>query len=226
MCSRYSLTAPPEAVRNLFGYEPLESFPPRYNIAPTEPVLTVLNNMRGVREPRLMRWGLIPSWVKDPRQFSTLINARAETAAEKPSFRGPLRHRRCLVPATGFYEWTGKPRAKIPHLCELKSRAPFAFAGLWDRWLGADGSEIDTVAILTVAANADMAPIHDRMPLFIAEADFDAWLDCKAGSADGILHLLQPLSPGQLDITPVSPRINNSRLEGPELLPKEQETLL
>ena len=226
MCSRYSLTAPPEAVRHLFGYESLESFPPRYNIAPTEPVLTVLNGTTGAREPRLMRWGLIPSWVKDPRQFSTLINARAETAAEKPSFRGPLRHRRCLIPATGFYEWTGKPRAKIPHLCTLKSRAPFALAGLWDHWLGADGSEIDTVAILTVAANADMQQVHDRMPLFVAEPEFDAWLDCRTGSADGILHLLQPFSAGLLDITQVSPRINNSRLEGPQLLQIEQETLL
>ena len=226
MCSRYSLTAPPEAVRHLFGYEALEDFPPRYNIAPTEPVLTVLNNFSGAREPRLMRWGLIPSWVKDPQQFSTLINARAETAAEKPSFRGSLRHRRCLIPATGFYEWTGKPRAKIPHLCQLKSRAPFAFAGLWDHWLGADGSEIDTVAILTVAANADMQQVHDRMPLFIEKDNFDTWLNCKTGSAEGVLHLLQPMAAGLLDITRVSPRINNSRLEGPELLQNEQETLL
>ena len=226
MCSRYSLTAPPEAVRHLFGYEPFEDFPPRYNIAPTEPVLTVLNGQSGAREPRLMRWGLIPSWVKDPRQFSTLINARAETAAEKPSFRGPMRHRRCLIPATGFYEWTGKPRAKIPHLCELKTRGPFAFAGLWDHWLGADGSEIDTAAILTVTANADMAQIHDRMPLVIEEANFGRWLDCKPGSADGILDLLEALPCGLLDITRVNPRINNSRLEGPELLQIEQETLL
>ena len=138
MCSRYSLTSPPEAVRNLFSCQLTEDFPPRYNIAPTDPVLIVRAVPDQVRkedlqrEARLARWALIPPWVKDPRDFAVLINARSETAAEKPSFRGAMRHKRCLVPCDGFYEWTGRPGAKQPHLVRLKSRQLFAFAGLWE----------------------------------------------------------------------------------------------
>ena len=217
MCSRYSLTSPPEAVRHLFGYSAREDFPPRYNIAPTQPVLVVRRAENGQREPVLMRWGLIPSWVKDPREFSTLINARSETAAEKPSFRGPMRHRRCLVPADGFYEWTGKTGDKTPQLIRQKNREIIAFAGIWDHWLGADGSEIDTVAILTTAANADMAHIHDRMPVFIPPSAFDLWLDCRPGTAETVADLLVAPPVGLVDITRVSPKVNNPRNEGPEL---------
>jgi putative SOS response-associated peptidase YedK len=226
MCSRYSLTSPPEAVRHLFGYEPPEDFPPRYNIAPTEPILVVRRSESGKREPVLMRWGLIPSWVKDPREFATLINARSETAAEKPSFRGPMRHRRCLVPADGYFEWTGKTGSKTPHLFRLKSRETFAFAGIWDHWLGADGSEIDTAAILTTAANADAAHIHDRMPVLVPEAAFDRWLDCRPGTAVTITDLLAAPPVGLLDSTQVSPKVNNPRNEGPELHEPMRSTLL
>ena len=217
MFSRYSLTSPPEAIGKLFAVRIAEAFPPRYNIAPTEPTLIVRNSDRDARELHLVRWGLIPSWVKDPREFSTLINARSETAAEKPSFRGAMRHRRCLVPTDGFYEWTGKPGAKRPHLVRLKGHQPFAFGGLWEHWLGADGSEIETMAILTTSANTDMAPIHDRMPVIIAPEDFDRWLDVKPGTADFIQDLLHPIANGRLDIVEVSPKLNNPRNEGPEL---------
>jgi putative SOS response-associated peptidase YedK len=226
MCSRYSLTSPPEAVRQYFGYDRVEDFPPRYNIAPTEPVLVVKQAERGGREPVLMRWGLIPSWVKDPREFSTLINARSETVTDKPSFRGSIRHRRCLVPADGFYEWTGKAGAKIPHLIRLKSREIIAFAAIWDHWLGADGSEIDTVAILTAAANVDMAHIHDRMPVFVAPQDFERWLDCRPGTAEGVMDLVLPPPAGLLDVTQVSPKVNNPRHDGPELHEPLRSTLL
>ena len=217
MCSRYSLTSPPEAVRRLFGYQGQEDFPPRYNIAPTEPVLIVRNSEKSEREPALVRWGLIPSWVKDLRQFSTLINARSETVTEKPSFRGPIRHKRCLVPVDGFYEWTGKAGSKQPHLIRLKTNELFAFAGIWEHWLGADGSEFDSMAILTTAANADMSHIHDRMPVFIAPNDFARWLDCKPGSAEPILDLLVAPAIGAIAIVDVSPKVNNPRNEGPEL---------
>jgi putative SOS response-associated peptidase YedK len=217
MCSRYSLTSPPEAVAKLFGAERVEDFPPRYNIAPTQPVLIAVKPGEAAPELRLVRWGLIPSWVKDPREFSTLINARSETAAEKPSFRGSMRHRRCLVPCDGFYEWTGRPGAKQPHLIRLKTHGLFAFAGLHEQWLGADGSEIETMAILTTSANADMAAIHDRMPVIIAPEDFGRWLDCRPGTADFVIDLLRPAPDGTLDILAVTPSLNNPRLEGPEL---------
>ena len=179
MCSRYSLTSPPEAVRAVFSTHNDERFPPRYNIAPTQPVLIVRTNAANRRELVLVRWGLLPPWVKDPGAFTTLINARAETLAEKPSFRGALRHKRCLVPADGFYEWIGKPGAKRPHLIRPRSNSPIAFAGLYEEWMGADGSEMESMAIITVPANRTVATLHDRMPAILAPDDFEAWLDCK-----------------------------------------------
>lgn len=220
MCTRYSLMSPPEAIRRLFDLDTIEDFPPRYNIAPAAPVLIVRQNpvLRTAREAVLVRWGLIPAWVKDPRDFATIINARSETAAEKPSFRGALRHKRCLIPASGFYEWTGAKGAKQPYSIQLKSGAPMALAGLYDHWLGADGSELETMAILTTAANASMAAIHDRMPVLIAPEQFDRWLDCRAGTADGIGDLLAPLADGLLTMTAVNPKLNNPRAEGPDLI--------
>ncbi len=217
MCSRYSLTSPPEAVRKLFGAERIEDFPPRYNIAPTQPVLMAAQTGETAPQIRLVRWGLIPSWVKDPREFATLINARSETAAEKPSFRAAMRHRRCLVPADGFYEWTGRPGSKQPHLIRVKIGKLFAFAGIYENWLGADGSEIETMAILTTAANSEMAAVHDRMPVILDKKDYERWLDCRSGKADFILDLLKPAADGTLDIVKVSPRLNNPRNEGPDL---------
>jgi putative SOS response-associated peptidase YedK len=217
MCSRYSLTSPPEAVRKLFDAGGPEDFPPRYNIAPTDPALIVRSDLQRGRELYLVRWGLIPPWVKDPREFATLINARSETAAEKPSFRGALRHRRCLVPTDGFYEWTGRPGAKQPHLVRLKNQSLFALAGLWECWLGADGSELETMAILTTPANEDMAAIHDRMPVIIGPADYERWLDCRPGTADHVMDLMRPLALGQIETLAVNPKLNNPRAEGPEL---------
>ncbi|HRD77057.1 MAG TPA: SOS response-associated peptidase, partial [Hyphomicrobiaceae bacterium] len=150
MCSRYNLTSPHEAVRAYFGYRTDAEFPPRYNIAPSQPVAIVRLSADNVaRELALVRWGLIPSWVKDPREFSTLINARSETAAAKPSFRGSMRHRRCLIPANGFYEWTGPAGHKQPHLLARHDGGILAFAGLHEHWLGADGSELETACIVT-----------------------------------------------------------------------------
>lgn len=217
MCSRYSLTSPPEAVRKLFGAERIEDFPPRYNIAPTQPVLMAAQTGETAPQIWLVRWGLIPSWVKDPREFATLINSRSETAAEKPSFRAAMRHRRCLVPADGFYEWTGRPGSKQPHLIRVKIGKLFAFAGIYENWLGADGSEIETMAILTTAANSEMAAVHDRMPVILDKKDYERWLDCRSGKADFILDLLKPAADGTLDIVKVSPRLNNPRNEGPDL---------
>lgn len=218
MCSRYSLTSPPEAVRSYFGAFVREEFPPRYNIAPTQPVHIVRNDHKGARELVLVRWGLIPSWVKQPKEFATLVNARSEGAGEKPSFRAALRHRRCLVPTDGFYEWTGEKGEKQPHLVRRKGGGLFAMAGLWEHWIGADGSEIETMAILTVAANSTIRPIHDRMPAIVVRDEFDFWLDTRSGKSDLAQAVLQPAPAGLLEIIPVSRRLNNSRNEGPDLL--------
>src|SRR5262245_51710380 len=145
MCSRYALTSPYEAVRAYFAYRNAAVFPPRYNIAPSQPVAIVRNALNGKREMALVRWGLIPSWVKDPRAFKMLINARSESVAEKPSFRASLRHKRCLVPCDGFYEWTGSARARRPHLIRPAAGGLMGLAAIYENWLSADGSEIETM---------------------------------------------------------------------------------
>ena len=231
MCSRYSLTSPHEAVRAYFNYGNEHPFPPRYNIAPTQPVAIVRPGHRHPRELMLVRWGLIPSWAKDLSKFSTLINARAETLLEKPSFRGAVRHKRCLVPATGFYEWTGTRGAKQPHLLHrpgaLEGDArPLAFAGLFEDWLGADGSEIFSMAIITVPASDTVRPVHDRMPALLEAEDFEAWLDCADVPAQEAATLLRPAAEDALVITPVSRLVNDPRAEGPELHVPEMRPLL
>ena len=217
MCSRYSLTSPPEAVRAYFRYDNEAVFPPRYNIAPSQPVAIVRDTHNGGRELALVRWGLIPSWVKDPREFRMMINARSETAAEKPSFRAAICHRRCLVPTDGFYEWTGAAGAKRPHLVRLRDGGPMGLAGIYEHWQGADGSEMESMAILTTAANQSMSNLHDRMPVIIAPEHFDAWLDCSSGSAEVILALLHAPPEDLLQIVEVSRKLNNPRNEGPEV---------
>ena len=217
MCSRYSLTAPPEEVQAYFGTINAAEFPPRYNIAPTQPVSIVRLDARGRRELCLVRWGLIPPWVKDPRDFATLINARSETADEKPSFRGAMRHRRCLVPFTGFYEWVGQRGSKQPYLIAPREGNIMGFAGLWEHWLGADGSEVETMAILTTRANGDMEAIHERMPVILLPEYFDAWLDCRSGSSADVQEFLEPLADGQLTVVAVSRKVNNPRNDSQEV---------
>ena len=217
MCSRYTLTSPPDAVRAYFRYANEAEFPPRYNIAPSQPVAIVRDTPRGGREMALVRWGLIPSWVKDPRAFKMLINARSESAVDKPSFRAALRHKRCLVPADGFYEWTGSAAARRPHLVRPRQGGPMGLAAIYENWLGADGSEIETMAVLTTASNAAMSALHDRMPVIIQPEHFDLWLDCRPGTTGDIVHLLAPPAEDLLDIVEVSRKLNNPRNEGPEV---------
>lgn len=217
MCSRYTLTSPPEAVRAYFRFINEAVFPPRYNIAPSQPVAIVRDTPRNARELALVRWGLIPSWVKDPRAFKMMINARSEGAADKPSFRAALRHKRCLVPADGFYEWTGAAGAKRPHLIRPRDRSLMGLAAIYENWLGADGSEIETMAILTTNANATLSKIHDRMPVIIPPEHFDVWLDCRPGTATHILELMTPAPEGFLDIVEVSRKLNSPDHDGPEV---------
>lgn len=231
MCSRYSLTSAPGLVETHFSLMRIDPFPPRYNIAPTQPVAIVRRGASGGRELALVRWGLIPGWVKDPGAFATLVNARAESAIEKPSFRAAFRHRRCLIPTDGFYEWAGRARARIPHLIRRKDRAHFALAGLWEHWLGADGSEIETMAILTIPSVEPVARIHDRMPAILSPDQFAPWLDCLNVDAPEAARLLVPPPPDLLECIPVNPRLNDPRAEGADLqtpmpLPVQDRLLL
>ena len=215
MCSRSSLTSPPEAVRAYFGYRDTPNFPARFNIAPTQPVAVVVRDKEGLRGFRLMRWGLLPSFVKDPKRFPTLINARAEDAREKPSFRNAMRYRRCLVPADGFYEWTGPKGKRRPFLLRPRDPRLIAFAGLYERWRNGTGDEIDTVAILTCPANRIIAPLHDRMPVVLAHQDFDAWLDVKGTAPEAALALLRPAPDDLFEAIEMHPKINNSKRDEP-----------
>ncbi|MCS7040325.1 MAG: SOS response-associated peptidase, partial [Anaerolineae bacterium] len=179
MCGRFTLTASGDELASLFDLEQAPNLEPRYNIAPTQPVAVVRLDREGRRrEFTLMRWGLIPSWAKDIHIGNRLINARAETLTEKPAFRTAFRRRRCLIPANGFYEWQ-KPTAgrKQPYFIGLPDRRPFAFAGLWEHWEGADGSVLDSCAIITTAANERVRVLHDRMPVILERTDFGDWLD-------------------------------------------------
>jgi putative SOS response-associated peptidase YedK len=209
MCGRYALTLPPEAVRAFFGFPEQPNYPPRYNIAPTQPI-AVVRLVSGQRSFALMRWGLLPSWLKDPKDFPTLINARGDSAATKPAFRGAMRHRRCLVPADGFYEWQKSEKGrKVPHLIRRPDGGPFAFAGLWETWLGADGSEVDTAAIVTTDANRTLHPIHDRMPVIVQPADFDRWLDAEHVPPADVADVIRPAADDFFEAFPISTRVNS-----------------
>ncbi len=203
MCGRFMLTATPEEVRRLFAYDDVPNFPPRDDIRPTEPIGIVVR-AEGVRRFRLVRWGFWPSWVKDPRDFSLLINARAETALEKPSFRAAMRHGRCLVPATGFLEWRRDGTRKTPFRILPRAGGLVAFAGLTETWNAPDGSEVDTAAILTVDANATVGAIHDRMPAVIPPERFEAWLD-PSTDAKAAARLLTPAPDDLFEVLPVAP---------------------
>jgi putative SOS response-associated peptidase YedK len=226
MCSRFTLISDPEAIRATFGYVNHPNFPPRHNIAPTQPIAIVREGSNGARELALVRWGLVPSWVKDPQDFSTIINARSETAAEKPSFRAAMRHRRCLIPADGFIEWTGPKGSKRPFFIKREDEDLIAFAGLWEHWQGADGSEIESAVILTTEANATVSPLHNRMPVIIDPEQFDVWLDCKRLSPADVAEFLVPAEDDLLESVEVHPKINNPANDMPDVLEPLQGNLL
>jgi len=224
MCGRFTLTASPEEVQALFGLLALESFPPRYNIAPTQPITIVVagpprepgSNLPD-RQAVLVRWGLIPSWVKNPKDLPLLINARSETAAEKAAFRAAMRHRRALVPASGFYEWKRVGKTSTPYFIRPKGGGLVAFGGLMETYAEPGGSEIDTGAILTTAANADIAAIHDRMPVVIKPQDYARWLDCRTREPRDVADLMQPVEPGFFEAIPISDKVNKVANTGPDI---------
>jgi putative SOS response-associated peptidase YedK len=187
-----------------------EEWGPRYNIAPTQPVPVIRQNPKeSVRELSLVRWGLIPSWAKDPSAAARMINARSETAAAKPAFRDALKSRRCLVPADGFYEWAKTRKGKQPYCFEVNAGELFAFAGIWDRWRDPSGKAIETCSILTTTPNTVTSPVHDRMPVILDPDGYDLWLDPGMRDAGAASDLLRPCDARMMRCYPVSTRINH-----------------
>ncbi len=220
MCGRFTRTEDKNRLQNRFGFDDPEGvrLEPAYNIAPTQtcPVITVEDDRRVLR---MMRWGLVPPWAADTKTGYRMINARAETVSEKKSFETPLRKTRCLVPASGFYEWkkTGG-KTKTPYYFSLKGGEPFAFAGLWTVWRAGSDDELRTFTIITTAANELMEPVHDRMPVILHGRDEARWLDPELRRPDDVLPLLKPFPSGEMECYEVSTYVNSYKNQGPECI--------
>jgi len=221
MCGRYTLAQPEDlserfALTHLSPY--LDGLLPRFNVAPSERMPVVRAGDDG-NELALMRWGLIPFWAKDAKIGHRTVNARAESVADKPSFREPFRHRRCLVPASGFYEWRSTPHGKQPYFVALKDQTLFAFAGLWDRWSPPQGdAAIESYTVITTPANALVAPLHDRMPAILPREHEQAWLDSELDDPQRLRRLLVPYPAALMVAYPVGRQVNNAEANGPALV--------
>lgn len=215
MCGRFALKAMPEELVALFGLDEWVDFAPRYNIPPTTDIPVIRQSPEGRRVLHLLRWGLLPHWAKDPGIGAKLNNARSETIAEKPSFRGAFKHRRCLVPASGFYEWKTEGKIKQPYFISLTSGNPMAMAGIWESWTAPDGNVVRTACIVTTGPNQVMAPIHDRMPVIISP---DHWQDWLTAPADQVEALLVPHHAAAMQAWPVGREVSRSGNEGPGLM--------
>ena len=221
MCGRFAFYSPTEATAALFGVSAVPEVKPRYNIAPTQDIAAVRVGADDSRELTMLRWGLVPFWAKEPSIGNRMINARAETVAEKPSFRAAYRHRRCLILADGFYEWRKEADGKTPYFISLASGEPFAFAGLWEDWHSKDtGEALQTTAIITMAANEFMHQLHHRMPVVLQIDTADRWLD----GDDQVLSEVGESGPA-FRAWPVDRRVNNARNEGEDLVKAAGDTL-
>ncbi|MEO6308774.1 MAG: SOS response-associated peptidase [Nitrospiraceae bacterium] len=219
MCGRFTQTATPEVIAEHFHLDEPPLFTPRYNIAPSQQVAAIrFNAETTTRECVMLRWGLIPSWAKDPKIGNQCINAKAETVAEKPSFRSAFKKRRCLVVADGFYEWQVQGTRKQPMWIGLRDRRPFAFAGLWEHWSPNDGEPIESCTIITTEPNELMQPIHNRMPVILAPSSYDQWLDPAFQNIETLNGLLRPYPSEELTAHPVSTLVNNPRHDAPQCL--------
>lgn len=219
MCGRFTLTADPNKIREAHPWLNVpEEIQPRYNIAPTQPVAVVPND--GKNKLDFFVWGLIPSWAKDPEIGSRMINARAETLAEKPAFRAAFRRRRCLILADGFYEWRQVPgrKAKIPMYIRMEDGKPFAFAGLWEDWHSPDGSEIKSCTIITTEPNSLLQDIHNRMPVILPEETYPQWLETEEQDPRQLQSLLRPYPAEEMIAFPVSTLVNSPANESAELI--------
>ena len=217
MCGRYLIISSPATIRALFGYPEQPNFPPRYNVAPTQPV-PIVRMWQGQRQFALVRWGLLPPWVKDPGKFTLLINGRADSVLDKPSFRAPMQRRRCLIPTDGFYEWQTDGARKRPYAILPSAGGPIAFAGLWDVWIGPNGEELETVAIVTTDASNSLHHVHHRMPVVIPPEAFDSWLDCMNVDAGTAASLLVPAPDDFFTARQISTMVNRVANDTPELL--------
>ncbi len=217
MCGRYTLTSSPKIIRDLFHYDEQPNFPARYNVTPTQPI-AIVRFVEGKRQFALVRWGLLPSWVKDPKAFSLLINARGESVTEKPAFRAAMKRRRCLIPVDGFYEWQAVGGRKQPFFIRAKSGAPLAFAGLWESWIGPNGEELETAAIVTTNANRTLGDIHNRMPVVVPREAFDLWLDTTNVDAKTAEALIRPAPESLLEVYAVSTDVNRTANDNPKLI--------
>lgn len=221
MCGRFAFYSPSEATAALFGVDGALNLKPRYNIAPTQSVAAVRDNEKLQRELVMLRWGLVPFWARDASIGNRMINARAETVAEKPSYRAPFKHRRCVILADGFYEWHVESNVKIPYFISLDSGEPFALAGLWESWSDKESTEfLQTTTLITIAANEFMQPLHHRMPVILQPDMADEWL---SGSTDYLDHAAERTP--ALRAWPVDRRVNNARNEGADLLDPAGEVI-
>lgn len=211
------MKTPAPVVAKVLGLPDVPELLERYNIAPTQGVAVVRAGAEG-RRLDLLRWGLIPSWVKEPKLAPTLVNARVDTLLEKPSFRGAFRSRRCLIPADGFYEWKTVNGKKQPMYFSMKDAAPFALAGLWERWEGPDGAVIESCTTLTTEPNSVVSPIHDRMPVIVPPEAYGLWLDPRVTDPQRLVPLLGAYPADAMQVHPVSPRVNAATVEGPDCI--------
>jgi putative SOS response-associated peptidase YedK len=221
MCGRYSQTQSAEIIAKAFQVDNVPILEPRYNIAPTQSVPTVLETSASTnRQFKMLHWGLIPSWAKDSKMGAKLINARAETVAEKPAFRSAFRQRRCLVLADGFYEWQQQEakKQKQPFYFRLSDEQPFAFAGLWERWEDATGEEIESCTLLTTEPNELMRPIHNRMPVILDPKDYDLWLDPEVKKSELLQPLLRSYPTEEMTAYPVSKAVNKPSNDSTECI--------
>jgi putative SOS response-associated peptidase YedK len=217
MCARYNLRLTGTELREFLDAETkVGRLKPRYNISPSQLVLTLSLDEVGEREIKERKWGLIPVWAKEPKIGYSLINARAETVCEKPAFRAAIKKRRCLIPASGFYEWTGPPKAKQPWMIEKEDGEPMAFAGLWEWWKSPEGEEVESCTILTTETNSFMSKLHDRMPVILDDDKWDMWLDPEIKTGEPLKGLLEPYD-GELKRTAMDPKMNSSRNEGKDI---------
>ncbi len=210
MCGRFTLTATPEQLQEAFpGLQIPPGIAPRYNIAPSQPVAVIANNQPNRLD--FFVWGLIPSWAKDPSIGNRMINARAETLIEKPAFRTAFKRRRCLIPASGFYEWRQEPgqKTKTPQYIRMASGEPFAFAGLWENWNSPDGSQVLSCTIITTEPNTLLATIHNRMPVILPKSAYTQWLDPGEAKPETLMDLLKPYDPAHMEAFTVSKLVNS-----------------
>ena len=223
MCGRYAFYSPAEAVRRTFALDELPELEPRYNISPTQSVPAIRAGDGGQRTLAMLHWGLVPKWAKEKAIGNRMINARAETIAEKPAYRDAFRRRRCLVAADGWYEWQPAPGGKKPWFIQVRDQQPIGLAGLWERWKDpADGSLLESCTIVTTDASESIRKIHDRMPVVLPEREWDRWLDPAYSNADMLAPDLRPYDPKALAFWPVSRLVNAPKNQGPKLIEEDR----